>query len=84
MKKVACIGCVCADVIIRPLTKVPPLGQLSHVQSISLHTGGNVSNIAMNLKKLGFDAMLCTKIGQDNFGAFIKGEWTRTGSIPVM
>lgn len=79
MKKVALSGCVCADVIIRPFEKVPPLGQLAHVQSISLHTGGNVSNIAMNLKKLGFEAMLCTKIGRDSFGDFIKNQWEEHG-----
>lgn len=80
MKKVVCIGGAVADVLVRPVEKLPRPGFFEHVDNITLHTGGNVSNVGINMMKLGFESVICAKIGNDNFGRFIKSEWGRLGA----
>jgi len=72
MKKVLCIGSVTTDVIVMPADSIPTPGTLRAVDSISTHVGGCASNVAIDLAKLGIPVMLSCKVGNDNFGDFVK------------
>ncbi len=71
MKKVACVGILVADVIVRPVNKYPEKGLLEQVDSITVHSGGNAMTAAVNLRKLGVESTLVGKVGKDMFGEFL-------------
>jgi sugar/nucleoside kinase (ribokinase family) len=66
-------GLALADIIGRPidLRKPPRRGALKLVDSITLTTGGNVSNVGIDLSKLGFRVGAITRIGDDALGRFV-------------
>ena len=68
MKKVACVGILVADVIVEPVKEYPEKGLLAHVNSITMHSGGN----AINLSKLGVSSTFVGKVGGDMFGDYLK------------
>ena len=72
MKKVACVGILVADVIVEPVLNYPKKGALEHVNSITVHNGGNSMTAAVNLKKLGVDSAIIGMVGDDMFGDFLK------------
>ncbi len=71
MKKVACVGILVADVIVRPVNEYPEKGLLAQVDSITVHSGGNAMTAAVNLRKLGGESTLVGKVGDDMFGTFL-------------
>lgn len=71
MKKVACVGIIVADVIVKSVDDYPKRGELKRVDSITLHNGGNAMTAAVNLKKLGIDTYMVGKIGNDFFGKYL-------------
>jgi sugar/nucleoside kinase (ribokinase family) len=66
-------GLAVADVLGRPvqLKKLPKPGGLQILDSITLSTGGNVSNVGIDLVKLGFRVGAITRLGNDALGDFI-------------
>ncbi len=66
-------GLALADVIGRPvdLRKPPKRGALKLIDSITLTTGGNVSNVGIDLAKLGFRVGAITRVGNDSIGRFV-------------
>jgi len=66
-------GLALADVIGRPvdLRKPPKRGALKLIDSITLTTGGNVSNVGIDLAKLGFRVGAVTRVGNDSIGRFV-------------
>jgi sugar/nucleoside kinase (ribokinase family) len=79
MKRVACVGILVADVIVEPVNEYPGAGELTHVNSITLHNGGNAMTAAINLTKLGVPASMVGKVGNDMFGAYLKGILEKDG-----
>lgn len=79
MKNVACLGILVADVIVEPVTKIPESGLLEQVNSITLHTGGNAMTASINLTKLGVNASLVGRVGNDMFGEFLKNTLIEKG-----
>ncbi|MBQ7076355.1 MAG: carbohydrate kinase family protein [Clostridia bacterium] len=71
MKKVACVGILVADVIVEPVNGIPEKGLLTHVNSITMHSGGNAMTASINLTKLGVDANVIGCVGNDIFGTFL-------------
>ena len=67
MKKICCVGILVADVM-APITKLPRLGELSRVDSVTVHNGGNAMTAAVNLRRLGVESYLIGKVGEDIFG----------------
>jgi hypothetical protein len=63
MKKVACVGILVADVIAEPVGSYPAPGMLQHVNSITVHNGGNAMTAAINLHKMGVDSKMVGKVG---------------------
>lgn len=79
MKKVACVGILVADVIVEPVLNYPKKGALEHVNSITVHNGGNAMTAAVNLKKLGVDSAIVGMVGDDMFGDFLKKRLETSG-----
>lgn len=72
MYDVLCVGLLVADVIVKPVEKMPEKGILSPVDSIELFSGGNAMTASINLRKLGVSSGICGMIGNDMFGEFLK------------
>ncbi len=70
--KVLCFGMVVADVVCGPVEEWPPPGELRLVESIRLRSGGNASNTATALTRLGIPTRLVGCLGEDPFGRFME------------
>lgn len=66
-------GLALADVIGRPVefSRPPKRGALKLIDSITLTTGGNVSNVGIDLARLGFRVGAITRVGNDSIGRFV-------------
>ena len=69
---VCCVGHMCTDVLIRPVSSLPEKGKLKLVDSIHLKTGGCAMNTSIGLAKLGVKTALVGKVGKDGFGEFMR------------
>ncbi len=74
-------GLAVVDVLGRPVhfKRLPRPGGLQLLDTIALSTGGNVSNVGIDLAKMGFRVAGVTKVGDDVFGRFIRQEYARHG-----
>lgn len=74
-------GLAVADIIGRPieLQKMPRRGGLKLLDTIILTTGGNVSNVGIDLVKLGFRVAAITRVGNDALGQFITRRYKEHG-----
>ena len=79
MIDVACIGILVADVIAKPVDKVPGAGLLERVDSIETFSGGCAMNAGIDMAKIGIKTALIGKIGNDSFGVFLKNELIKYG-----
>jgi sugar/nucleoside kinase (ribokinase family) len=73
MFDVACIGILVADVIAKPITRLPEKGTLMPVEGITLHSGGCALSSAVNMSKIGLSTAILGKIGNDGFGDYLAG-----------
>jgi sugar/nucleoside kinase (ribokinase family) len=66
-------GLALADIIGRPVefNKPPKRGALQLIDSVTLTTGGNVSNVGIDLARLGFRVGAITRVGNDSIGRFV-------------
>lgn len=74
-------GLAVVDVIGRPvnLSRPPKAGSLQLIESVTLTTGGNVSNSGIDLAKLGFRVGAITRVGNDGLGQFIRQQYDAQG-----
>jgi sugar/nucleoside kinase (ribokinase family) len=74
-------GVAVADVIGRPvdLLHPPSKGGLQLVESVTLTTGGNVSNSGIDLAKMGFRVAAITRVGNDTLGEFVRHQYMQHG-----
>jgi len=77
-------GLALTDVIGRPvdLKNLPKRGALELIDSITLTTGGNVSNVGIDLAKLGFTVGAITRVGNDSLGRYVTQHY-RTYGIDI-
>src|SRR5437588_10021996 len=68
---VVCLGILVADVIVRPVARLPVPGTLGFVDSIELRGGGCALNTASCLARLGLRSAALGKVGADTFGEFV-------------
>ena len=68
---VLCLGIFVADVLAKPIRKIPELGKLELFDEMELHTGGCANNTAIGLARLGILSGAMGKVGNDGFGDFI-------------
>jgi sugar/nucleoside kinase (ribokinase family) len=67
---VVCLGILVADVIGRPVDRLPH-GSVSLLDDVSLHGGGCALNTATGLARLGLSVAIVGKVGLDPFGDFL-------------
>lgn len=74
-------GLAVADIIGVPvdLNKLPKRGGLQMIDSVTLASGGNVSNVGIDLAKLGARVGAITRIGNDALGRFLKAQYLERG-----
>ncbi|MBA2462024.1 MAG: carbohydrate kinase family protein, partial [Actinobacteria bacterium] len=73
MPDVVCLGILVADMIARPVERVPEPGALGLVDEISLRGGGCALNTATALARLGLSVGCAGKVGADTLGDFLLG-----------
>lgn len=71
MFDVACVGILVADVVSKPVDKIPDRGKLGLIDRIELYTGGCAVNSGIDMARLGLNVTVIGKIGNDGFGSFI-------------
>ncbi|MCX6145460.1 MAG: carbohydrate kinase family protein [Ignavibacteriales bacterium] len=74
-------GLALTDIIGRPvdLNNPPKRGALKLIDSITLTTGGNVSNVGIDLAKLGFSVGAITRVGHDSLGRYVTQHYRTFG-----
>jgi len=72
VRKIACIGIMVADVMTDPIEALPEAGKLARIGAVTVHNGGNAMTAAINLKKMGVDAKMVGKLGNDMFGYYLR------------
>jgi len=70
---VVCLGLLVADVIARPVERLPPRGTVKLVDEITLRGGGCALNTATGLARFGVSVGVVGKVGADLFGDFLLG-----------
>ena len=73
MTDVVCLGILVADVIARPVDRLPERGTLALVDEIRVHGGGCALNTASALGRLGLRAAVAGKVGVDPLGDVLIG-----------
>ena len=71
MIDVACIGILVADVITKPVDKIPKAGLLERIDSIKVYSGGCAMNAGIDMAKIGVETAILGKAGKDSFGSFL-------------
>ena len=57
------------------------VNNLEEASCFQKFAGGEVANLAMNLSRLGFPAVLGACVGQDSFGSFLHDQYAEAGVI---
>lgn len=71
MYDVVCVGILVADAIAKTVDKIPETGKLDLINQLDLYTGGCAVNSGIALAKIGLNAAIIGKIGNDGFGKFV-------------
>ncbi len=79
MIDVACIGILVADVIAKPVDKIPAPGLLERIDSIAIYSGGCAMSAGIDMAKIGLRTAVLGKTGADSFGTYLRGELTKYG-----
>jgi len=82
MAKVTCIGILIADLLGRPINRLPEREKLVLIPQMELHVGGGANNTGVVLKKLGEEVVMVGKVGQDGLGEFIINSLRKEGIDP--
>lgn len=69
---VACIGILVADVIAKPVDRIPEPGLLERIGSIETFTGGCAMSAGIDMSKIGLKTAVLGKVGNDSFGEFLR------------
>ena len=79
MSRISVIGNVNIDLLVWPVTELPPPGADLPVQSIKIRAAGSAGNTALALANLGCIPYLVGCVGEDHFGRFILRELAAAG-----
>jgi sugar/nucleoside kinase (ribokinase family) len=79
MSQISVIGNVNVDLLVWPVTELPPPGADSLVESIQMRAAGSAGNTALALAHLGHIPHLVGCVGDDHFGQFILQELAAAG-----
>ncbi|HEY6522745.1 MAG TPA: carbohydrate kinase family protein [Solirubrobacteraceae bacterium] len=76
---VTVIGGVQADVVIRPVTELPPPGATRLTEDMSIRVGGAGANAALAFVETGLPVRLMGCVGEDRLGDWMRQELTEAG-----
>ncbi len=79
MEKLACLGILVGDFIVRPVKQMPERGKLTLVDTCELHLGGCASNTATVARNLGINVSVIGKLGNDALGEFVMATLKNSG-----
>lgn len=79
MSRISVIGNVNIDLLVWPVTELPPPGADLPVESIQIRAAGSAGNTALALANLGCKPQLVGCVGEDHFGRFILRELAVAG-----
>ena len=79
MFDVTCLGIFVADVVGKPVDKMPERGKLSLVDRMELHGGGCANNTGIGLAKIGVKTAVIGRVGNDGFGDFLVNSLEKNG-----
>jgi sugar/nucleoside kinase (ribokinase family) len=79
MGSVTVIGCVQADVLMSPVTELPPAGGTQLTEQMSVRVGGAGANAALALTETGMQVRLMGCIGDDQLGRWMREELAPAG-----
>jgi sugar/nucleoside kinase (ribokinase family) len=71
MPEVVCFGQLVADLVAYPVQKCPERGGLELTSEMRLSTGGGASNVTFDLQRLGVEATIVGRVGNDSLGDFV-------------
>jgi sugar/nucleoside kinase (ribokinase family) len=76
---VTVIGGVQADVVVRPVTELPPPGATRLTEETSIRVGGAGANAALAFVETGLPVRLMGCVGEDRLGEWMRQELTEAG-----
>ena len=76
---ILCIGQLVADIVVRPVARLPVSGRTDLVEDLQLLSGGCAANTAAVLAKLGADTRLAALIGRDGLGDAVLADLKAAG-----
>ena len=79
---VVCAGMVVVDHLTPPIDHLPAAGELVPVDELVLNIGGGAANTAVALGRLGVQARICARVGDDSFGRYAT-ETLKAGGVDV-
>jgi sugar/nucleoside kinase (ribokinase family) len=82
MAKITCVGILVADLLGRPIDRIPEKGKLILIPQMEMHVGGGANNTGVVLKKLGEEVVMVGKVGQDGLGEFVINSLRKEGIDP--
>jgi sugar/nucleoside kinase (ribokinase family) len=74
-----CVGILVADVFVPPLERLPAAGELVATGDFLFQPGGCAANTAIVLGKLGVQASVCGRVGDDVLGDFVERDLAARG-----
>ena len=78
---VTVIGCVQADVVISPVTELPPAGATLLTEQADIRVGGAGANAALAFVETGLPVRLMGCVGSDQLGDWMRAELTAAGLV---
>ncbi|MGZ4350699.1 MAG: carbohydrate kinase family protein [Solirubrobacteraceae bacterium] len=78
---VTVIGGVQADVVISPVTELPPAGATRLAEQMSIRVGGAGANAALAFMETGLPVRLMGCVGEDRLGDWMREELTEAGLV---
>ncbi|MGZ4243637.1 MAG: carbohydrate kinase family protein [Solirubrobacteraceae bacterium] len=78
---VTVIGGVQADVVISPVTELPPAGATRLAEQMSIRVGGAGANAALAFMETGLPVRLMGCVGEDRLGDWMRDELTEAGLV---
>ncbi|HEY2260317.1 MAG TPA: carbohydrate kinase family protein [Solirubrobacteraceae bacterium] len=78
---VTVIGCVQADVVMSPVTELPPSGATLLTERMSIRVGGAGANAALAFVETGLPVRLMGCVGEDQLGDWMREELVGAGLV---
>ena len=82
VRGVYCAGNIVVDCLVRPVEAMPPWSTTTHVDSISLHLGGNGAATAYAAAMMGVPVRLAGAVGRDPLRRVCAGTVAGRGGGP--